>query len=436
MVRMWNPSIPLTARWNRKREHSFRPTPCQVKNGSAAALTEPRADRNMPAWRFCLRHSEDGRLIRVLHVIATLDPAGAEQQLVHLCRRLDRGGFSPAVCCLTRGGPLEEDLRKSNIPLHILHKRGRWDLRVIARAARVMQAFRPQIVHTWLPTANTLGRIAALVARTPALIASERAADAWKGPPRRCVDRLLGRRTARILTNSEAVRRFLAERIGLPAQKIIVIRNGLDVTEFDAAASQGPTLPLRKTPGRSVIGTVGRLAAQKGITYLIDAFSRLPRDLGALELWVVGGGDQEPHLRAQVAATGLSDRVRFLGIRPDVPAVLGNFDLFVLPSLWEGLPNAVLEAMAARRAVVATAVDGTPEAVEDGKTGLLVPAADPAALAQAMERLLRDANLRASFGEAGRHRVEAEFGMQRMVAETQDAYRSALKEEALRPHGH
>jgi starch synthase (maltosyl-transferring) len=121
-------------------------------------------------------------------------------------------------------------------------------------------------------------------------------------------------------------------------------------------------------------------------------------------------------------------RVRFLGPRPDVPALLGRLDLFVLPSLWEGLPNAALEAMAARRAVVATNVDGTPEAVADGVTGLLVPPADADALARAIAILLRDPERRGTLAEAGRRRVEREFGMDRMVAETQQVYREAMAE--------
>jgi len=372
-------------------------------------------------------------LIRVLHVIATLDRAGTEQQLAHLCRRLNRSEFMPAVCCLTRGGPLEAELKAGGVPVRILRKRGRWDLAVISRAMRVIRQFRPDILHTWLPTANTLGRTAGLAARVPVLIASERAADAWKGMLRRLADRLLTSYSARIITNSAAVRRFLAEQIGLPQRKIAVIRNGLDLDEFDAELAQAPANSLPAISGQPIIvGTVARLEPQKGIKFLIAAFSRLPRELGEVELWIVGGGPQERQLREEAGATRVTGRIRFLGHRPDVPALLARFDLFVLPSLWEGLPNAVLEAMAARRAVVATAVDGTPEAVEHEKTGLLVPPADAAALAAAIERLLRDPALRRAFGEAGRRKAASDFSMERMVAETEAVYRSAMEESAKR----
>ncbi len=128
----------------------------------------------------------------------------------------------------------------------------------------------------------------------------------------------------------------------------------------------------------------------------------------------------------------MEERVRFLGARSDVPALMTRFDLFALSSLWEGLPNVVLEAMAARRAVVATKVDGTPEAVTHGWTGVLAPPSNPVVLAQALERLLRDPALRRKYGEAGRQKVEQRFGLDRMVKETQDMYREALAEAGIR----
>jgi len=368
----------------------------------------------------------DGNVIRVLQVIATLDPAGAERQMTHLCRRLDRREFRVAVCCLTRGGPLENDLRQAEVPVHILNKRGRWDLRVLWKLFRVIRKVRPDIVHTWLPTANTLGRTAALLARTPVLIASERAADIWKGSLRRLADRLLAPGTDAIITNADAVKRFLTQRIGLPANKVSIVRNGIDLNEFSKIVETGPSAPLPESDGVFVIGAVGRLEPQKGITYLIEAFAQLKIESPALQLWIVGSGPEAPSLRRQAQAGGEADRIHFLGTRQDVPALMSRFDLFVLPSLWEGLPNVALEAMAARRAVVATAVDGTPEAVIAGETGLLVPPKDPQGLARAMETLIENSDQRKAYGEAGRQRVERVFGMDRMVAETADIYRQLL----------
>ena len=369
-------------------------------------------------------------MVRILHVIATLDPAGAERQMAQLCRRLDRREFEPAVCCLTRGGALEESLRAAGVPVTILHKRGRWDLRVLSRLSEVIREFQPQIVHTWLPTANTLGRLAARCCGVPVLIASERAADRWKGPVRRMADRFLAHCTNRIITNSEAVRQFLTGRIGLPEQLISVIRNGLDIVEFDSV-SERLSAPPPPADGKLVVGSVGRLEPQKGYAYLLPAMLEVRAVLPQAQLWIVGAGPEAPELGSQAKELGLIGTVHFLGPRSDVPALMRRFDLFVLSSLWEGLPNAALEAMAARRAVVATNVDGTPEAVLDGSTGLLVPPRDSAALAKAIIELLTDEARRRQFGEAGRRRVEREFSMERMVSQTEALYRAALGEAGL-----
>ena len=363
---------------------------------------------------------------RILHVIATLDAAGAEQQMVQLVTRLDRREFQPRVCCLTRGGPLEAPLRTADVPVQILEKRGKFDLRVLLRLRAVLRDFQPQIVHTWLPTANTIGRLAALFGRRPLLVASERAADVWKGRLRRWTDRRLARRTDLILCNAQAVRRFLTERIGLPEEKIQVIQNGLDMEAFDRHADQEPADDLPPTGQGRIIGAVARLEPQKDIPALVEAFARLPERLSDTHLWIAGEGPERPRIEQLIAGHGMGGRVWLAGRRNDIPALLRRMDLFVLPSLWEGLPNAVLEAMAARRAVVATRVDGTPEAVAEGETGLLVPPRDTAALADAITRLLDDPDLRARYGAAGRRRVETVFGIERMVKDTCDAYRSLL----------
>jgi len=366
-------------------------------------------------------------MIRVLNLIATLDPAGAERQMVGLCTKIDKSRFEPFVCCLTRGGPLESALAGAGVPVSILHKRGKWDISVLFRLRRLLLQLKPQILHTWLPTANTLGGIAATQCRIPALIAAERAADVWKGPFRRWLDRRLEPRTTRIICNAGAIREFLVNRVGLHAQKITVIPNGLDLDEFDAAAKRACS-PFPERPPGLLLGTVGRLEPQKGTTHLITAMTKLPPSAAGAQLWLIGSGPDLPALSKQVADAGLENRVHFLGPRNDVPALLKQLDLFVLPSLWEGLPNAALEAMAAGRAVVATNVHGTPEAVRENETGLLVPPADPAALAGAIACLLADAGLRSRMGAAGRSRVAGHFSMQQMVERTQDVYYQAIRE--------
>ncbi len=354
-----------------------------------------------------------------MHVIATLDRAGAEGTLVRLCLRLNRAEFEPSVCCLTRGGDYESELRAANVPVSLLGKKGRYEISILWRLRALMREVRPEIVHTWLFTANSWGRSAAWLAGVPIILGSERAVDRWKRPVDRMADRRLAAVSAAVIANCEAVKQYCVDVIGIPADRMRVICNGMDLSRFDAAFVRA----LREGV-RLRVGTVARLEPQKGISYLLDAMDLLRSSGVDAELWIVGDGPDRPALDAAVQSSQrLSECVRFLGRRDDVPALLGQIDLFVMPSLWEGLPNAVMEAMAARLPVVATNVDGTPELVIDGETGLLVPPRSAEALADAIAKLLADGALRLRMGQAGRQRVEQQFTEDRMIAETEALYR-------------
>lgn len=365
---------------------------------------------------------------RILFAIATLDRAGAEQQLVRLCLALPERGFEPAVCCLTRGGDLADDLAEAGIPVWVIGKRAKFDLSVIAGLRRRIREFQPDIVHTWLFTSNAFGRVAAWLAHVPILVASERATDIWKTCIHRAIDRLLGHVTAAVVVNANAVRRFCIEKIGLPPEKIKVVRNGIDLEAFDRAAEREPTPPLVAVPQGPLIGTVGRLSRQKGIPDLLAAFREVSARVPDCRLWIIGDGEDRAKLETLAGALGLRSKVVFLGHRKDVPALLRRLGVFVLSSLWEGLPNVIIEAMAAARPVVATAVDGSVELVEDGVTGRLTPPRDPEALAQEITMLLDDPEMRERMGREGRRRIERDFGLERMVDETAALYRRLLEE--------
>ena len=365
---------------------------------------------------------------RILFVIATLDRAGAEGQLVSLCLGLPERGFEPAVCCLTRGGELARELEAADIPVWVLGKSGKLDFSAIGRLRRRIREFQPEIVHTWLFTSNAFGRVAAWLSGVPILVASERAADIWKTWVHRSIDRLLGRVTARVIVNADAVRRFCTEKIRLPPDRVVVIRNGIDLAAFDRAASREPSPPLPSAKEGLRIGTVGRLARQKGIPYLLEAFRRLLASAPGSRLCIVGDGEDRGELESLVERLGIRASVDFLGHRADVPAILPRLDVLVLSSLWEGLPNAVIEAMAASRPVVATAVDGTLELVEDGVTGWLVPPRSPEALAGKIEELLNDPDMRERMGREGRQRIERDYGLDRMLDETAALYDQLIEE--------
>jgi glycosyltransferase involved in cell wall biosynthesis len=210
------------------------------------------------------------------------------------------------------------------------------------------------------------------------------------------------------VVNADATRRELSE--WLPADRVRVIYNGIDLRLYDEARDgSGLRRELGCPLDACVILSVARLVTEKDHAALLSAFRRVADREERLRLWIAGDGPLRATLVAQAQRLRLEERVTFLGFRADVPRLLAGADLVAISSLQEGLPNAALEAMAARRPVVATAVAGTPELVQDGQTGLLVPPAAPAAMASALATLAADPVRRRQMGERGRRRVEEWF---------------------------
>jgi glycosyltransferase involved in cell wall biosynthesis len=207
-----------------------------------------------------------------------------------------------------------------------------------------------------------------------------------------------------------------------PARKVKVIEYGIDLTSLEDRGAQGLVDPGNSSP---VIGTVGRLVPQKGHRHLLEALSQLKKRGMSFSLMIVGNGPLRSELESQVEELGLSGDVSFLGHREDVYDLLSSFDIFVLPSEFEGLPFALLEAMAARRPIIASDVDGIGDAIVDEENGLLVPSKDPGALAAALERLVGEDRLRQELGNNARSAV-ARFDLPRMIARTEELYESLL----------
>jgi glycosyltransferase involved in cell wall biosynthesis len=364
-----------------------------------------------------------------------MEVAGAEQVVLALARGLDRRRFQPIVGCLTVEGPLAVELRAAGLEVFALGKRPGPDALVLLRLARSMRAGKIDVVHTHVWNADVWGRLAGWVAGVPVLLTTAHNVDSWKKRRHLAVDRALAAVSRRLVCVSEAVRTFYRERAGIPEAKLTVIRNGIDPSPFDAASDAAPARARLGLNGSApVLTVVARLVPQKGHRYFLEALVSLRREFPAALGLVVGDGALRGELEALASQLGLLDGggVRFLGERRDVPEILSATDVFVLPSsLREGLPISLLEAMAARRAVVVTDIGGNRETVEDGVSGRVVPPADAQALAQACAEVLRDPSLAASLGRAARAKVEREFSVARMVRQTEELYDTVL-EEAFR----
>jgi glycosyltransferase involved in cell wall biosynthesis len=362
---------------------------------------------------------------RILHVISTLTRGGAEKQLVMLAAGLPRDAFEVHVCALSRGGPLEEDLHAANIPVTVLGKRWKYDPIAWWQLRQHIAALQPDLVQTWMFTANAYGRTAARSAGVKHIVASERCVDTWKSWHHLAIDRRLARHTDAILVNSQGVEAFYREH-GIPSQKLRVIENGIgppptsDVTHDQLCDELG--IPR----GSHLIGAVGRLWHQKRVKDLIWAADLLKVIRPDAHLLILGDGPQRENLERFRDACLIEDKVHFLGQRNDVMRMMPHFALLWLASSYEGLPNVVMEAMASGVPVIATDIPGTRDLVTPGESGFLVPIGDRAGLARFAHKILEDPALRQRLGEAGRQRILADFSVESMIAKHVTLYRELL----------
>jgi glycosyltransferase involved in cell wall biosynthesis len=364
---------------------------------------------------------------------------GAQRHLVEVLRRLDRRRFAPMLCCLATDRDaldLLDEVRALDVPVLDAGLRDARNglarphtLAQVARIAREARRRRVRIVHSYLHHANWFGTLAGRLARVPVVIVSKRSMDVYSRGRDRWACRLTNGLADCVTAVAEAVRDHVHREEGCPLGKIVVIPNGVDAEQF--SVSPGPPDELRGLGGDGqLVGTITRLVWKRGHEELLRAAALVNRSEPGARLVVVGDGPLRPTLEGQARELGLGGAVRFLGAVPRAARLLPHLDVFVLSSVWEGMSNGLLEAMAAGRPVVATRVGGNPECVVDGESGLLVPPRDPEAMAAAIVRLLREPELARRLGQAARRRVEAEFTLPRMVQRMEDLYDGLLARRA------
>lgn len=364
------------------------------------------------------------RPVPIALTITDLDVGGAERAMTSLALGLDRRRWSPLVVNLSAEGALAGAIREAGIPVQSLGLGRRSLLRGVAGLAGALRRHRPALVQSFLFHANLLTRLAAPAAGSPWVLGGIRVAER-----RKCWHLTLDRMTSRLACGSVCVSRdvmrFSVERGGLDPARLTAIPNGVDPSRFDVSPADRASLGV---PGDAFLAlAVGRLDVQKGLPDLLDAVERAAADAPALRLAAAGDGPLRGWLESEVAARpGLAGRVRLLGRRDDVPALMRAADLLVHAAHWEGMPNVVLEAMAAGLPVVATAVEGVDELVAPGETGWIVPPRDPDALALAIREAAADRDAAGRMGRAGRARARAEFSTARMVGRYESLWAGVL----------
>jgi glycosyltransferase involved in cell wall biosynthesis len=365
-----------------------------------------------------------GRPLRLLVVIDSLEVGGAERHVVDLALALRREGHAVTVACSVSGS-LAEPLEASRVPVRpivgrIVKRRVSlpyaWGLRKLLRSERF------DLVHAHVYSSAAASALATAGTGTP-LVVTEHTEALWQGRNGRFFSRLMYRRVARVIAVSRAIRSRLIERDGVPPAIITVVPNSAPPSR----GSHGDALPIPSELGQGpVVGMVARLQPEKGVTSFLKAAAHVAKEFPQARFVVVGDGPLREELFRLAEDLRVRERVLFLGFRPDAQALIKMMDVVAVPSVSEGTPLVVLEAMAAGVPVVASAVGGIPDQIRPGHEGILVPPGDTDALARALIKVLRDPELAQHMGEAGRLRAGTEFSHENMVRKVEAIYRDAL----------
>ncbi|GAA5180401.1 glycosyltransferase [Niveibacterium umoris] len=373
----------------------------------------------------------------IAHVVFSFKVGGLENGMVNLINHLPHDRFRHAIVSLTDVDPsFVARIVRPGLEVVELHKAPGPGVRLFPQMYKTLRALRPSIVHTRNLAALEM-TAPAWAAGIPVRIHGEHGRDVDDPDGSRAKPRWVRRAYSPFVTHyialSQELEKYLTNGVGINSRRVDVVCNGVDANRFAPARSAREPLdgsPFND-PSLVVIGTVGRLQAVKDQVGLVRAFATIaPRD-ARLRLVIVGEGGMRGAIEAAVRETGLESRVWLAGERADVPGVMRSFDVFVLPSIAEGISNTVLEAMSSGRAVVATAVGGNPELVVPGETGLLVPALSPDELAQALWSLVVDPARRDAFGRAARARIDAAFSLDAMVARYDEIYARLLQKVGI-----
>jgi len=361
----------------------------------------------------------------VVHVIDELPPDGAERLLADVLRHRS-AAFRYSVICLIRGGELEKEIRAMGVPVEVLGRTGKYSLGLLWRLLRWLRRERADIVHTHLFTADAYGRVAARLAGARGVYSTVHSTNVWKGALHRGVDWLLAWFSTRVIAVSGNVAQVLRERDHLPASRVVVIENGIDLLRFENVSGDGVRTEFGVPEGAALLGLVGRLHPAKGHADLLAALAVLEKERINLRCLLIGSGELREAIEKDIEQRELKNRVILTGQRSDVPRLLAALDVLVMPSRWEGLPMTLLESMAMGKAVVATTVGGIPDVITDNREGLLVAPGDVDALAEALRGMLTDGALRQRCGARARETLLARFDARRTARAYEALYGSRL----------
>jgi glycosyltransferase involved in cell wall biosynthesis len=397
-----------------------------MQNTASMTTTLHHSCQPFLATASAAKRSTPRRPARVCFVIDELTVGGTETQVLALIRRLDRGRVRPFLCLLRAQAERSQPLEPDDCPVLRLGVGSLKHPATLVKAWRLLRFLRRQeidVVQVYFPDSTYLGVPAAWLARVPRIVRTRNNLGYWMTPWHRRLARLCNWFTDVLVANCAATRQAVLGDEGLPAERVLVLENGVDLARFPLAKSK-----VRRHQRR--VGVVANLRPIKGLDNFVHAASILATSSPDITFHVAGEGPLRPDLERLAAECGLRERFFLDGSITDVPGFLGGLDVAVLPSHSEGMSNALLEYMAAGKAIIATAVGGNTHLVNDGVHGLLVPPDDPTALAAAIGRLLSDTELARRLGQAARLRVEEQYSREAMVQRFEEFYVRLLTDSA------
>jgi len=372
--------------------------------------------------------------LNILHVVPKLSTwGGIGNQLLLVLKHYPRSEFSPIVCSLRDKGVIGQEIENLGIEVVCLNRdfnRGfLWT--VVKELQSLIKQRNIQIIRTHEYRANLHGRLAALLSRVPCIVASVHNVYNIRDKKlnRRILNKYLGNYTDKVVAVSEAVKKEILRYDRVTEEKIAVIYNGVDSKRFTSMNTRSIRSEFHIAPSVPIVGTVGRFFPQKGQKYLLDAIAKLKNKLPHIVVLMIGDGPLRNELENHAKNLGIQNNVIFTGIRRDIPALLSAMDVFVFPSLWEGFGNALIEAMAAGKPIIATGIPTVKEIMNSEKLGIIVPPANSEALAESLKSLLFNKTFAQQLGESAKERAFSSFTIDNTVQRYITLYKSILEKK-------
>ena len=373
---------------------------------------------------------------KLLFVIDALEFGGGERVFLQLAAGL-RGCFEIFIASMP-GGIFEYELKQLGIKFYPVEMSKRLSLKPIRRIKAIIRNNKIDLVHSQGARADFFARIAGRIAGVPHIICTVAMpvegfdVGLLQKKIYRFMDYLTERYVEGFIVVSDSLKQMLMERRGIPAHQVVRVYNGIELSQYHLDAQYGELSKEWGIPQDvPVVGAIGRMVWQKGFNYFIKAVPDIMRVVPEARFLLVGDGLLRERLEALSEELRVRDNLIFTGFRSDIKEILSAIDILVIPSLQEGFPMITLEAMSMAKPIIATNIDGITEQITDGVNGILVPPKNPSALAKAIIKVINDKELARSMGLAAREKVEQEFSVEKMVAETEKVYLFLLKEKLV-----